>query len=343
MRDYLLFCLLFLLTVNASAQNEGISSWLIPEIGSTNELVLRGGDGYEDVASKTHSDLSATFNSGGEVELFVEYDMVNRQLCGGKLTYHRTDWLTFYAGILKNPYIAELSISPRNLEAVGYSMAAGYLGGYGSDLSGISARGRDIGLLADARFFKMDKNFSILRAQLGVFNGNGFSFRDNDNHKDVSGRIDLKPAKDWTVSVGAMYGKYSIHDGRGKVYRTTDENVTTTSRSRISTALWFDNSKGFLRLENVYGKTDGMRSNNISCLLGWWINQHLSPSARYESFKKDLDDNGSRTSIAALCLTYKFNKDINVRCQFNHKWFSDGTDAMNSVSLALNVKLNYKP
>ncbi len=334
--------LLPLLATGLRAQESKVPAWLIPDFGSTNELVLRAGDGYDGIEAKTHSDLSMTFNAGRKLELFVEYDLVNKQVCGGKLTYRPTSNLNIYAGIMKNPYISELSISPRNLEAVGYSMAASYLGGYGSDLSGISARGRDVGILADLHLLPTSRDFYILRTQLGVFNGNGFCFTDNDHYKDVSGRIDVKPAKYWTLAFGAMYGRYTINNGKGMTYRTTDPDATSAARSRASAALWYDDHRTFVRIEDVMGRTDGMKSNCFSALAGWWITEHISPSARYETFIRDVDDSSTRAHLAVACLTYKWNADINIRLQYNHRWTADDSSSRDYVALGFNLKLNYK-
>jgi len=304
------------------------ASWYVPSISSVNELAFRAGDGYDGIQPKTHSDLSATWKTG-PVETFVEYDLVNKQFCGGRLTYHATSWLTLYGGILKNPYILELSISPRNLEAIGYSQSASYLGGYGSDLSGISARGRDVGVMADLRLFHRE-GFDILRLQGGVFNGNGFSFIDNNHFKDISGRIDVHPMKEMTLALGGMTGKYEAAEGIAR-------------RSRWSGALWWDDGTYFLRAENTWGKTGELRTNNLAILAGRWFGKHLSPSVRYEWYTRDLDSPSCATHTYLVCLTYKFNTDINIRIQMNRRYFVDGSLSMTWASLGLNLRLAYKP
>ncbi len=325
--------------IHTYAQQTSWKDVLKPKLASTNELVLRAGDGYHDVVPSTHSDLSATFKYGEKLEFFVEYDLVKKQLCGGKLTWHPARQLALYAGIIKNPYINELGISPRNIEAVGYSMAASYLGGYGSDLSGISSRGRDIGIMADLRLLPRQKGYDLLRLQIGVFNGNGFSFRDDNHYKDLSGRIDVKPSQTLTFAFGGMYGRYSINDGRGIAYNTTDQCSEYADRMRMSASVWYDDKTCFVRAEGVYGKTDGLRSCNVSCLAGWWMTRHISPSVRYETFCKDLDDCTTRKHNIAICGTYKWNSNMNVRLQYNHQWYADGQSADNYFAIGLNIRL----
>lgn len=338
---YWLVALLLCCFRPAFLSGQETAPWYVPAICSVNEMAVRAGNGDNGLKAKTHSDLSATWKTG-PVETFVEYDLVNRQFCGGRVTWHALDWLDLYGGILKNPYILELSISPRNLEAVGYSQSASYLGGYGSDLSGISSRGRDVGLMADIRLF-FKEHYNILRIQGGIFNGNGFSFVDNDRFKDVSCRIDLHPCREMMLSVGAMTGNYTIGDGRGIAYESAETGVSNARRTRISGAFWWDGRDTFLRAENTWGKTDGLKTNNMCVLAGCWLGEHLSPSSRYEWFTRDLSRKETATHTWALCLTYKFNADINARVQLNRRHFADGSPAKNWVAIGVNVRLAYKP
>jgi len=324
----------------ATTAGQGLAQWYIPSIASVNEIAFRSGDGYDGIEPKTHSDLSATWRLG-KAEAFLEYDLVNKQVCGGRITWKASDRLILYGGILKNPYILELSMSPRNLEAVGYSQSASYLGGYGSDLSGISARGRDVGLMADVRLFSRG-DYSIVRILMGVFNGNGFHYIDNDRFKDISGRIDLRPMEDLTVAFGAMTGNYSLGDGRGKAYHSAGTGAEYARRTRMGTALWWDDGITFIRAENVYGETDGLRSDNLSILAGCWLGMHISPSARYERYIPDMGTPSSFIQTWMACLTYKFNTDVNVRLQFNHKHYKGGDAPLTWLAFGLNIRLAYK-
>jgi len=313
-----------------------VGPWYIPSLGSVNEIAFRAGDGYDGVSPRTHSDLSATWKTGN-VETFVEYDLVNKQFCGGRMTWKPSEWFTLYGGILKNPYILELSVSPRNLEAVGYSQSASYLGGYGSDLSGVSARGRDVGIMCDLKLLHKETH-DILRIQAGIFNGNGFSFIDDNRYKDLSGRIDIHPMKEMTIALGCMRGFYTLGDGRGKAYDSSGSDADHAMRLRTSAAFWWDDGTNFLRMESTRGDTDGLRTGNTYILAGRWFGEHISPSARYERYVYDLD-NPSATHTLMACLTYRFNADMNARIQIDHRYFMDGADAMTWLSLGLNVRL----
>ncbi len=316
------------MSLPVSGQEHTGRPWYVPAITSINELAFRAGDAYEGISARTHADLSASWTAG-PCDLFVEYDLVKKQLCGGKLTWNAASWLRLYAGIQKNPYILELSISPRNLEAVGYSQAASYLGGYGSDLSGISARGRDVGILAEFLLFPQQSR-PVVRVLAGVFNGNGFAFIDNNAYKDFAGRLEISPVPSVTVSVGGMTGKYETEDGR------------LSSRSRLSGAFWYDDGHRFIRTENVYGVTDGLKTDIAHLLAGLWTGEHFSPSIRYEMIWMDTGRAETRSHIAAFCATWRFNPDINVRVQYDRRFFADGRAPYNQFAVGLNLRLAYQ-
>ena len=111
----------------------------------------------------------------------------------------------------------------------------------------ISAQGRDIG----AAFFG---THSVLEYTVGVFNGSGINKADVDSHKDVGGRVVVRPFK--SLSVG---GSFYI----GKQTLTVDSPLVKRDRFGLDMALLIDRVS--VRAEYIAAKDDIVSKN------GWYL------------------------------------------------------------------------
>ena len=107
-------------------------------------------------------------------------------------------------GQFKTPFSLESPINPVNLEIFDYGENVQQLVGY-KDVCGVGALGRDLGLMATGSLFPVEGEegykYSIVDYAIGVFNGNGANNLDNNNRKDVVGRLEVHPGmKDLTLS-----------------------------------------------------------------------------------------------------------------------------------------------
>ena len=93
---------------------------------------------------------------------------------------------------LENPY------SPLALETLDNSQVISYLSGF-NDLSGNKAAGRDMGIAVYGGFFQQD-GYNIIDYIAGFYNGNGINLKDNNKHKDFSGRLEIHPIRALTLS-----------------------------------------------------------------------------------------------------------------------------------------------
>ena len=111
-------------------------------------------------------------------------------------------------GQFKTPFTLESPINPVNLEIFDYGESVQQLVGY-KDVCGVGALGRDLGLMATGSLFPVENvdgyQYSIVDYSIGVFNGNGANQLDNNNSKDLVGRLEVHPGlKDLTLS-GSYY------------------------------------------------------------------------------------------------------------------------------------------
>ena len=291
-------------------QAQQASGWLHPELSASTYLTGAYDPGTDEGRFSVLSALSATLGRGTAVEGSVSFDVIQKKVMGCELVWRPVDALRVRAGIQRMPFLLETTYSPRTLEAVGFSQAASYLGGYSKDLSGRNSRSRDCGLALEGSFWPRDGGYSVLSFVAGVFNGNGYEFKDDNGAKDFQGRVVLQPARRWKVSLGAMVGRY----GEEKLVR-----------DRVSTGFWYDDGKWFVRSENIYGVTDGLRSDGISALGGCWFRPSMALSARCDRFQTDLSDPLTVTTQAQLCFSHMLSADRNFsyRLQYGHAFHSD--------------------
>jgi len=301
---------LLLLLSPAGLLAQQASGWLHPDLTAlayvTGTYDADAGEGR----LSTLSAISASFGRGTALEASVSYDLIQKKMMGCELVWHPVTPLRVRAGIQRMPFLLETSYSPRTLEAVGFSQAASYLGGYSRDLSGRNSRSRDAGVSVEGTFWPRDGGYNVLDVVAGVFIGNGYSLKDDNSAKDFHGRIVVQPARHWKVSAGAMLGRYG------------EEQLV---RNRFSAGFWYDDGKWFVRSENLYGVTDKLHSDGFAVLGGCWFVSRMALSARYDRFQTDLSDPLTATTQVQTCFTHMLNSDrsVSYRVQYGHAFHSD--------------------
>ena len=229
-------------------------------------------------------------------------------------------------GQFKTPFTLESPINPVNLEIFDYGESVQKLVGYG-DVCGVGGLGRDIGVMASGDLFKPEgKDFSLVTYYLGVFNGNGPCTTDNNNRKDVVGRLEIHPMlKALTLSASYYTGKY-----------TKDDNANCT-RDRWSAGAQYNDGDLVVRgeyLNGVTGYYDGVtmdtegnlveqtfQSNGYYGVAGYNIrfgkdnSQKLMPVLRYEHFTRDIVDGG--TNYYTVGINYWPVKSLNFKLDYS--------------------------
>ena len=199
-------------------------------------------------------------------------------------------------GQFKTPFTLESPINPVNLEIFDYGENVQQLGGY-SDICGIKAIGRDIGIMATGSLFPVEKNgetaYNIVDYAVGVFNGNGVNVIDNNNRKDIVGRLEVHPGlKDLTLSGSYYYGQYQTIDDHGTRNRWS-AGVQYNDGKLVLRSEYFDGTTGYhntvdpeasfieqYRFSNGYYAVAG-----YNFMVGKDKSQKLMPVLRYEHFE----------------------------------------------------------
>ena len=226
-------------------------------------------------------------------------------------------------GQFKTPFTLESPINPVNLEIFDYGESVQKLVGYG-DVCGVGGLGRDIGVMATGGFIKPEgKDFSIINYSIGVFNGNGPTTTDNNNRKDIVGRLDIHPMlQDLTLSASYYTGKY-----------TKDDNKNCT-RNRWSAGAQYNDGDLVVRGEYLSGTTgyfneivddDNNPIEQYKLSKGYYAvagynfrfgkdnSQKLMPVLRFEQFAND----GAATNYYTAGINYWPVKSLNFKLDYS--------------------------
>ncbi len=217
-----------------------------------------------------------------------------------------------YAFSLENPY------SPLNVETIENSQVISYLSGY-NDASGVKATGRDFGISFYGGFFQMD-GYNLIDYTIGLYNGTGINAKDDNKHKDFTGRIDIHPIKAITLSGSYYNGKLG-----------TDGSLQP--RERWSAGIRYDDSKALLRSEYIKGKTFDFVSDGFYILAGYKFCDKIMPLFKYDYLQKDLSKEDSKQTNYVIGVDYWPYKNFRLQLNYTYRTFSD--TAKNSGLLGL--------
>ena len=251
-------------------------------------------------------------------------------------------------GQFKTPFTIESPINPVNLEIFDYGETVQQLGGY-KDVCGVGALGRDLGVMATGSLFPVEGEegykYSIVDYSIGVFNGNGANNLDNNNRKDLVGRLEVHPGlKALTLSGSYYYGMYrntTVEDeiaangvARGK---TVFPNGV---RNRWAAGIQYNDDKLVLRGEYISGQTDckigGLDEQGDALILDQILNskgyyavagynfaigkdksQRLMPVLRYEHFDQVNSALLENTNWYTVGLNYWPLKSVNCKLDYS--------------------------
>lgn len=219
-------------------------------------------------------------------------------------------------GQAKFPFTLENPYSPLKLETIDNAMGVSYMSGF-SDLAGIKANGRDIGLSILGDLFK-----GVVNYQVGVYNGAGINKSDENKHKDFVARLNINPFKHLTLSGSVYLGK-------------TGEQTALTDRNRYAVGARFDNKALVLRSEYIWGTTGAQESAGVYALAGYWVTKKIMPVVRYDYFNKSVGAPDAAQTNYLVGIDYWPIK--NLRLQLNYTYQHLPALGNDSGKLALQV------
>src|ERR1700761_7555405 len=151
-------------------------------------------------------DVKGDISDSWSYEVYTEFSGVNPKLLDAYTTYKIADFLKFTAGQFKVPFSLESLISDSQLEFIDRSQVVNALAARSNDVIG-NQNGRDIGIMIGGNFAKLDNKQYLFDYSLALLNGAGYDVTtDNNQHKDIAGRLGIHPINNLVVSADFYEG-----------------------------------------------------------------------------------------------------------------------------------------
>ncbi|MDB5090523.1 MAG: hypothetical protein JWR09_4517 [Mucilaginibacter sp.] len=241
-------------------------------------------------------DLRGNITDSWSYDVYTEFGGTGVKLVDAFVAYTAGDYLKFSAGQFKIPFSVESLTSDSQLEFSDRSQVVEALVSRTKDVIG-NSNGRDIGIMVSGSFAKID-DFYLFDYSFGVFNGAGYDVTtDNNNHKDLSGRLSVHPVKNLSVSA-------DFYNGQGN-YGTPATNQKRNRTGFDARYVW-----KALSLTAEYDKgTDGKIQRS-----GWYgqaayfiLPKHLQLAAKYDTYDPTKTNLTDRTNWYSGGVNYYFN------------------------------------
>jgi phosphate-selective porin len=252
-------------------------------------------------------DVKGVINNKWNYEIYTEFAGTTK-LLEAYTTYKIGDYLKFTAGQFKVPFSLESLISDSQLEFIDRSQVVEDLAGRSKDVIG-NQNGRDIGVQVNGSFAKLDDHY-LFDYSLGIFNGAGYNVTtDNNNHKDIGGRLSIHPINNLVVSA-------DFYNGQG--------NYGSPAKNQIRNRTGFDAryAIGPLSLTAEYDKgTDGTLNRS-----GWYaqaayfvIPKKLQLAAKYDTYDPTQTSTTDRSDWYLGGVNYFFNDWAKLAVDYSYR------------------------
>jgi len=241
------------------------------------------------------------------------------------ISYTRLKWATISVGSFKQPFGLDVTTACSGLPAIERSFVADQL----------VAPQRDMGIMLLG-----GDNTTKIRYSLAVMNGRGLSVKDNNNKKDIIGRVIVKPFS--MLSLGASF-RYGF------------PNLATADRLSFGGDFVFTAGEFTLQGEYIYDKGDYSRAAGGGCgaepvalgekrdggyiLAMYKTKWNLQPVARMEFFDADKASDNNEIYNMTFGLNYFFNDWT--RLQFNYMYKAEKGAEVPNDALMVQVQVKF--
>jgi len=179
----------------------------------------------------------------------------------------------------------------------------------------IGAKGRDIGISVKGQISK-------IAFIMGVFNGTGINTTDNNDQKDLAGRLEIFPGRFLALGLSYYNGRYSPDTGAQAVRRDRTGIDFSFVRDRLS-----------IKAEYIVAKDD------LTERYGWYaqgcyffLAKKIQALIKYDCFDENKDIQKYRISVITLGLNWFFSRKT--KLQINYEYHEDeSTEVSNNVFL----------
>ena len=269
---------------------------------------------------RAYLDLKGLVNEHWDYRLQVDFASSPRIL-DAVITYKHRDCLKLSAGQLKIPFTQESTTSDNLLETIDRSQAVESFVARGKDVIG-NQNGRDLGIQASGNVVKIKDRF-LLDYYVGVFDGAGINVADNNEAKDLSGRIVLHPIKN--LDLGASY-----YSGFGR-FATPGISSRDQTRERLGFELKYTYKIASIKSEYIQGQ-DGLqkirgeyyslnRSGWYTQLSAYVYKKNIQFVAEYDTYDPNTkpDITGDLTNNFIAGVNFYFNNWSKLQINFTSR------------------------
>ncbi len=178
----------------------------------------------------------------------------------------------------------------------------------------IGAKGRDIGIIINGEFSRIEYIF-------GIFNGSGIDKNDFNDKKDVAGRLVFHPVRALALGLSHYNGMYSSASGDPAV-----------KRDRTGMDLFFVESRLSIKGEYISAK-DGQTERNSWYLQGGYFltPKKIQALVRYDSYDKNKNIQGDRISILIMGLNWFFSQKTKLQINYEYHGEASGEPSKNVI------------
>lgn len=189
-------------------------------------------------------------------------------------------------GQFKVAYSQEGLEGPASMYTVERPTAVNKLHAY-SDVSGLSANARDVGIRFFGRVGKK-ADYDVFTYKLGLYNGNGINIKDNDKYKNGSLFLTYNPIKQLQLEAGQYLGHYTATAvPADSIAAGHDVNENAIRRNRTSAGFTIKSGELFVRSEYLYGKTDKTDQQGAFITAAYTFSRRFQPVVSYSFYQKD--------------------------------------------------------
>ena len=211
-------------------------------------------------------------------------------------SYKLADYFRVQAGQFKIPFSLENLTSDALLEFIDRSQAVEALAGRSKDVIG-NQQGRDIGIQVAGNFAKVNDLY-LFDYSFGVFNGAGYDVTtDNNNHKDISGRLGIHPIKNLDFG-GSIYEGEDIATGK----------TVTQARNRYGFDGRYVLGPLSLTAEYVHGTDAAVKKDGWYAQAGYFVIPQIQLVAKYDTYDPNKLVTTDRSTIYYGGVNFIFNR-----------------------------------
>jgi phosphate-selective porin OprO and OprP len=251
--------------------------------------------------------------------------LVSPELMDAFISYKPFDFLKITAGQFLLPFSQESLTPDRSLETIDRSQVVSALVARKGDVSnGLvdsigNQNGRDIGLMINGSLIKIDNHY-LVDYYVTVVNGAGINTLDNNQYKDIGGRLILHPFK--VFDIGASY--YNGFD------KFTSSPTINQERIRVGTEFALNYELLSVKGEWIQGKEG---DTNPIVHQGWYMQggyfllpKRLQGVFRYDTYDPNTSKSKAQESSTyyVFGLNYFFNVWTKIQTEYSYRTENPG-------------------